>query len=49
MKKHDKIDYSGDPETDMEFWKNATICLPKRKHEGIDGSDIFEIKLSCLK
>lgn len=49
MKKHDKIDYSDIPETDMGFWKNVTICLPKRKQDGIDCSDIlFEIKVSCL-
>jgi uncharacterized protein (DUF4415 family) len=30
-KKKNDIDYSDIPETDEDFWKNATIHLPKKK------------------
>lgn len=31
MDKHRRIDYSDIPETDENFWKNATVHLPKPK------------------
>lgn len=31
MDKHKNIDYSDIPETDENFWKNATIHMPRSK------------------
>lgn len=31
MDKHRRIDYSDIPETDENFWENATVHLPKPK------------------